>query len=837
MKRNLLFGTIAGTLLFCSAEAQINVQWIGRYTSPGNNIDRAKSMVVDASGNSFVIGTGWNGTNFDIVTTKFDANGNVSWTTPYNGTGNGYDEARAVVVDASGNIYVTGYSAGAAANYDIVTIMYNPSGVQQWATRFNGTANGFDEGYDIAVDASGNVYVTGGTNTTTSTANYVTIKYNNSGVQQWATIYSNNNANTEEAYAIALDATGNVYVTGTSFGSAGTDNDIATIKYNNAGAQQWVKRFNGPGSVYDAGTDLVVDGSSNVYVTGYVRDLIGTTNYSYATLKYDVSGNLLWNSIYDGPGNDVDEANAITLTPAGNVAITGHSIGTTSTAEDCATILYDGATGNSIWVRRYDGGSVQYDEGTAISSDSSNRIFVTGLSYVPGSNNNFLTIKYEANGDTTWMVEYNGPGNNADQAYAISLGLTGELYVGGVSKGSGTNEDFAVVKYCQLTAIGSNDTTICLGATTQLSAASSYGTIDSVWWTPTTGLNFSNISNPLSTPTVTTPYVLHLRNQYGCIDLDTVTVTVDPLPGPQIQTSGPASFCIGDSITLTANDTANPNSTYVWSTSDTTQSITVSSGGTYSVTITNTAACSAQSTITITVNPLPTIYAGPDTGMCQSSNIVLCATGGVNYAWSPAFGLSDTTIACPTAGPTSSTTYIVYGTDANGCTSSDTVTVGLYPPPSIPVISRNIAVLTSTAATTYQWYFNSNPIPGATNQSYTPTANGQYYVVITDANGCSAFSAIYNMTDVGFAELSNSGFVNLFPNPNNGNFTAEFDQRGMSAVMEIFTVTGEKIYSSELPSNGISKNDFALGADNGIYLLRITLKDGTTLTQRLVIDK
>jgi hypothetical protein len=171
MIRKLLTGVIAGLFIFCPSYAQINLQWVGRYTSAGNNIDRAKSMVVDPSGNSVVVGTGWNGTNFDITTIKLDPNGNQLWASAYNGPGNGYDEARAIAADASGNVYVTGYSAGLSANYDVVTIMYNAAGVQQWATRFNGTANGFDEGYDIAVDASGNVYVTGGTVTTTSNTN------------------------------------------------------------------------------------------------------------------------------------------------------------------------------------------------------------------------------------------------------------------------------------------------------------------------------------------------------------------------------------------------------------------------------------------------------------------------------------------------------------------------------------------------------------------------------------------------------------------------------------------------------------------------------------------
>ncbi len=836
MTRNLLAGIIAGIFICCSAGAQINVQWVGRYTSAGNNIDRAKSMVVDPSGNSFVVGTGWNGTNFDIVAIKLDANGNQQWVSAYDGTGNGYDEARAIVTDSAGNVYVTGYSAGLSANYDVVTIKYDPSGVQQWATRYNGTANGFDEGYDIAVDSSGNVYVTGGTVTTTSFLNYITIKYNSAGVQQWATTYSNtnNSTNTECAYAISLDSTGNVYVTGTSYASTVLDHDIATIKYNNAGVQQWVSRYNGPGSKFDAGNDIVVNATGEVFVAGYARDLVGTTNYSYATLKINTAGVQQWVSIYNGPGNDYDAANALTLTPAGNIAVTGRSLGTGATAEDMATILYD-PNGAVIWTRRFDGGAVNYDEGVAIVADSSNRVFVTGYSYKT-SNNDYLTIKYEANGDTAWIVRYNGTANNSDQSYAIAIGPTSEVYVGGMSKGAGTNEDFTVVKYCQLVATASADTSLCLGASANLLGTGSYGTIDSIWWTPTTGLNQSNIVNPVATPSVTTTYVLHVRNQYGCIDLDTTVVTVFPLPGPQIITSGPTSFCIGDSVTLTAIDTTNFTVTYLWNTSDTTASITVDSAATYSVTITNAAGCSGISAISVSINPNPIISAGIDTGFCQSTTILLCANGGTNYAWSPAFGLSDTTIACPTAGPTSSTTYIVYGTDANGCASSDTVSVTIFPSPSVPVISRNVAVLTSTAASSYQWYFNSAIITGETNQTYTPTQNGNYYVVITDTNGCSSFSSTYSMIDVNVRELLQANGVNLYPNPNNGNFTVQFDQKGLSSVMEIYNVNGQKVYAQNFNTNGIVTADFNLDVEAGIYFIRVLLEDGSVLTQRMIVE-
>jgi hypothetical protein len=155
-------------------------------------------------------------------------------------------------------------------------------------------------------------------------------------------------------------------------------------------------------------------------------------------------------------------------------------------------------------------------------------------------------------------------------------------------------------------------------------------------------------------------------------------------------------------VTLTAVDTTNGGATFQWNIGDTTQSITVSTAGNYSVIITDTNTCSSQSQVTVQVFGLPNIYADNDTGFCQSSTVQLCAYGGVQYAWSPSFGVSDTTVACPTFGPTSNTTYTVTGTDANGCSGTDSVLVYLYPLPSVPLISQNIAVLTSTPAATYQ---------------------------------------------------------------------------------------------------------------------------------------
>ena len=370
------------------------------------------------------------------------------WVARYNG-GFGFDIADAIALDGSGNVYVTGFTVGPgncnpSACNDYATIKYNNSGTQEWVASYNGPGNSDDHATAIAVDAAGNVYVTGASiGTAWPDYDYATVKYDNSGQQQWVARYSGPGGDMDFANAIAVDASGNVYVTGASFGS-GTGFDYATIKYDASGNQLWVARYNGPGNGDDEPYGIAVDASGNVYVTGYSAGL-GTGLSDYATIKYDSSGQQQWVARYNGPGSEDDYGTAITVDASGNVYVTGYGVGS-GTGYDYATIKYD-TSGNQLWVARYNGPANLLDIASAVALDASGNVYVTGWSV--GTGYDYATVKYNSSGQEQWVARYNGPGNDDDQAYAIALDASGNVYVTGYSIGAGGESDYTTIKYSQ----------------------------------------------------------------------------------------------------------------------------------------------------------------------------------------------------------------------------------------------------------------------------------------------------------------------------------------------------------------------------------------------------
>jgi hypothetical protein len=266
-----------------------------------------------------------------------------AWVQRYHGLGNRLNEATAVAVDGSNNVIVTGHSYTNALGYasDYVTIKYSSDGVPLWTNRYAGPGS-FNDGHSaVVVDGDNNVIVTGWSINGQNYADYGTVKYSSAGVPLWTNFYKGPVDDADVSYAVAVDSSNSVLVTGYSYSSpsSSASSDYATIKYSSDGVPLWTNRYNGPGNGEDKAQAMVVDGSNNVIVTGYSDVSAWSFAYDYATIKYSSAGVPLWTQRYNGPGNGQDQASAMVMDNSGNVIVTGRSFGS-GVYSDFATIKY-----------------------------------------------------------------------------------------------------------------------------------------------------------------------------------------------------------------------------------------------------------------------------------------------------------------------------------------------------------------------------------------------------------------------------------------------------------------------------------------------------------------
>ncbi|TND07507.1 MAG: hypothetical protein FD123_3059 [Bacteroidetes bacterium] len=445
MKKKITLAALTALSVF-PLTAQPPVWWGVRYNAPSDQADESRSIVVDASGNSYVTGSTFNSNgNLDVTTIKYGPGGQTLWTMNYDG-GNDNDEGRKVCIDNSGNVYVVGYTK-VSTGQDIITIMYNSSGVQQWATPYNGAANTTDEGLGIDVDGSGNVYVAGYSTETGIDFDAVTIKYNAAGVQQWAMIYDSGNSGNDELRDLDADGNGNVFVVG-SCDSTGiqTNGHMMTIAYNTSGVQQWMKTYNGSDNSNDYGKAICLDKFGNVLVTGYSYQ----TNqwFDYVTVKYNAAGAEQWNQRYNYGNNRYDESWDIIADTLGNVYVTGQSqaTGNNSTPPDFATIKYD-PNGSQQWVSRYNAPNNNDDRAYAIALDDSLNVYVAGYSKAATTDFDFTTVRYNNAGVQQWVLTYDNPvASNNDRVNGLAVWPNGDVWVTGPSSNL-TNDDYMTIRY------------------------------------------------------------------------------------------------------------------------------------------------------------------------------------------------------------------------------------------------------------------------------------------------------------------------------------------------------------------------------------------------------
>ncbi|MCI0448505.1 MAG: SBBP repeat-containing protein [Chlorobi bacterium] len=400
-------------VLFCSSVSfgEI-VSRVMSYNGPGNQLDQCNAITQDQLGRVYATGVSWggSGTKEDYATIKFGEDGDFLWVARYDGPGHNLDYASAIAVDNSGNVYVTGWSrvGSSFGSEDYATIKYNSNGQQLWVARYNGTGDCYDFAKAIWVDAAGNIYITGisfGNNNAKD--DYTTIKYNSNGVQQWVARYNGPSNKEDMAYSLYLDGSGNVYVTGASF-QTNKGYDMLTIKYNNNGQQQWNARYNGSSNSNDIAGEVVADKLGNVFITG--SSYVGTAKLDYVTIKYSSAGQQQWLKSYNGTANDTDAATGLDIDIYGNIYVTGYSKSSGGAGYDYTTIKYKGADGSQEWLNKYNGGSL--DKAWDI------KVFAKSCG---------LDI-YEEGDIPCWEIY---------------------IYVTGQSTGVGTSNDFLTVRYSE----------------------------------------------------------------------------------------------------------------------------------------------------------------------------------------------------------------------------------------------------------------------------------------------------------------------------------------------------------------------------------------------------
>jgi len=431
--------------------SQPTTVWAKVYNGPLNQQDSSVGLSVNPSGDVFV--TGWSigsGTASDIVTIKYNpSNGDTVWVNRYNNS-NLDDKVSAITSDNSA-VYVTGWSF--TPSRDIVTIKYDAAtGTRLWVKTYNGTGNGGDYGFAIAVDGSGNVYVTGRSDVG-GAQKFTTIKYDAAGnvVSGWPCVYTGGLSNTfDQAQAIKVDGSGSAYVTGKSgTGVAGNDNYL-TLKINSNGTVAWAKRYAGDQNNDDNAVALVLDNSAaNVFVGGYSFRFGG--NQDYFTIKYSAAtGDSLASVAYNGPSASIDVITCMTTDNNDNIYVTGYSTAP-GTGFDYATIKYNSSLVQQ-WVQRTTNSGSDFPFSIAVDNASSH-VFVTGSSVGSGTGYDYLTISYSFGGAFNWEKRENSSSSGNDYASGIAVQDTDRIYVTGSANFSGTGIAFYTLRYSTFNAI------------------------------------------------------------------------------------------------------------------------------------------------------------------------------------------------------------------------------------------------------------------------------------------------------------------------------------------------------------------------------------------------
>ncbi len=412
----------------------------------------------------------------------------------------------------------------------------------------------------------------------------------------------------------------------------------------------------------------------------------------------------------------------------------------------------------------------------------------------------------------------------------ITVGVTGN-YTVEVTDGNGCvgtdSRLVAVSSSLNPVIVAQGPTTFCQGESVTLGVQGSYAGY--VW--------SNNAQGPNTTVSSAGPVIVTVTDQFGCTGSSApVNVVVNQLPNAVIVPSGSTNLCQGASVTLSASNTF---SNYLWNPNgQVTPTITVSTAGTYSLTVTDPVnGCVATSNsivVTQSQGVQPSIVASGPLEFCAGGSVVLSVEpvgAFTSYLWNSGSNQQSITV-------TQSGEYALSVLDANNCLNesllANPVVVTVWDPTPIVQQQGSALVVTNGPFSSYQWFLNNNPVPGATANSFTPSQSGNIRVQVTDENGCTGNSLTIEYTSVGIADAQEPYELNIYPNPSGGQFTIEANLGSQTDVtLAVRDVVGRDLMQAErIQGASTFRRTFDIShLANGIYYVQVAGDSGMTVRQ------
>ncbi|MEN9334136.1 MAG: hypothetical protein RLY35_1316 [Bacteroidota bacterium] len=478
-----------------------NLQWAVKYNAPSNDNDRALSVCADASNNIYVTGRSFNGTDDDAVTIKYNASGTQQWLKTFdnggidrpvsigidtqsriyvsmrsdNGTDDDYrllqynaqgvlqfnvvydnvgnDRPIDMVVIPAGGCVITGRSDGNAAvgiNYDVKTISYSATGVQNWLASYNGIGNNDDIPSNIYLASDGKVAVTGLTdrdNTVLISNDAFVLCYNSAGNTLISQTFNGSANKDDEGHAVSIGTDGRVVMVGFSSDNSDQRNAIL-LSYTSNAAPSLQNTWSGNGDNGQNVRDLVFDNTGNVYFCGY--SVNKDNNRDFYIGKLNSAGNLVWSFDTTGTlfGSD-EEANSILLDPSGNIIVSGY-LKNAGTSSDIYVEKYNPA-GTLLWQFGYDNTIHESDRAYASHLDNAGNIYLCGKKDTDASwqiNDDILTLKINASGTLAWASSFTSS-TLSDRGQIITVNGSNEVITGGRLQDN-INDNIIIIKYSNI---------------------------------------------------------------------------------------------------------------------------------------------------------------------------------------------------------------------------------------------------------------------------------------------------------------------------------------------------------------------------------------------------